>query len=154
MLALVMLMVASIAPVGVAHAEEADFKATLQAAERGDAAAQHNLGEMYRIGLGVTQDDAKARASYLKAAEQGFAKAQWVLGAMYASGIGGPKDYVQACKWSALSAQQRMKHDLKQAVEARDKVAKKMTPAQLAEAKRLVAEWKQRNAAQDGAANE
>ncbi|MBG8600869.1 sel1 repeat family protein, partial [Neisseria meningitidis] len=37
-----------------------DFRATLQAAERGDTQAQFNLGMMYAEGRGVRQDYAEA----------------------------------------------------------------------------------------------
>ena len=60
-----------------------DFRETLQAAEQGNAAAQHNLGVMYENGEGVRQDDAEAVRWYRQAAEQGLAQAQTNLGLMY-----------------------------------------------------------------------
>jgi TPR repeat protein len=52
---------------------------------------------------------------------------------MYAGGQGVPQDYVQAFKWIDLTASQGATHDW---------LSKKMTPAQIAEAQRLVREWK------------
>ena len=51
-----------------------DFRETLQAAERGDAQAQFNLGVMYDKGRGVSQDDAEAFKWYRQAAERGLPK--------------------------------------------------------------------------------
>ena len=48
-----------------------DFRETLQAAAQGDAAAQFNLGNMYKDGRGVRQDDAEAVRWYRQAAAQG-----------------------------------------------------------------------------------
>ncbi len=75
---------------------------------------------------------------YRKAAEQGYAPAQYGLGAMYGNGYGVPQDYVQAHMWFNLAGAQREK----QAVKSRDIVAKRMTPAQIAEAQKLACEWK------------
>jgi len=65
-------------------------------AEQGDAAAQYNLGQMYRFGKGVIQDYAEAVKWYRKAAEQGYALAQNNLGYMYANGEGVTQDYATA----------------------------------------------------------
>lgn len=103
---------------------------------------------MYDEGRGVARDDAKARAWFQKAAEQGDVKAQLKLGLMYAGGEGGQKDYVQVYKWSALSVE----HGMMAAGILRDTLASTMTPEQLAEAKRLVSEWKRKaGTGQEGA---
>lgn len=54
-------------------------KALMAAAEAGDAKAQYQLASLYRLGLGVEADKAKAIAWYRKAAAQGDAKAARVL---------------------------------------------------------------------------
>ena len=59
-----------------------------EAAKQGCAAAQYNLGVMYKNGRGVKQDDAQAVAWFRKAAEQGNTDAQKELGRMYATGRG------------------------------------------------------------------
>jgi TPR repeat protein len=61
---------------------------------------------------------------------------------MYANGEGVPQDYVQAFVWFNLAASESDK-----AAQYRDLVASKMTPAQIAEAQRLVQEWKPKPAA-------
>ena len=76
-----------------------DFRETLQAAERGNAQAQNNLGLMYETGRGVRQDDAEAVRWYRQAAEQGYAEAQYNLGAMYDSGRGVRQDLHLSKEW-------------------------------------------------------
>ena len=62
---------------------------------------------------------------------------------MYAKGQGVPQDYVQAHKWFNLAAAtSTSKPDHDNAVKARDNVAARMTPAQIAEAQKLAREWK------------
>ena len=80
---------------------------------------------------------------YRKAAEQGVALAQYNLGFMYSKGRGVPQDYVQAHMWYNLAASRLPPgtgRDM--TVKNRDKAAKYMTPAQIAEAQRLAREWK------------
>ena len=110
-----------------------------KAADQGNAGAQFSLGLIYANGQGVTRDYAAAVLWYRKAAEQGDADAQTNLGLMYAVGQGVPKDYVQAHMWLNLAASNS---ETKAAAEYRDTVAKKMTPAQIAEAQKLAREWK------------
>jgi TPR repeat protein len=64
---------------------------------------------------------------------------------MYAKGEGVPQDYVQAHKWFNLAASRfpaSEKENRDKAVENRDRIAAKMTPAQIAEAQKLAREWK------------
>ncbi len=82
-------------------------------------------------------DYATALKEWRPLAEQGIAKAQSSLGLMYEYGEGVPQDDVQAYMWLSLAAAQG--NEL--ARKARDIVAKKMTPAELAEAQRLAREW-------------
>jgi uncharacterized protein len=56
-------------------------------AEAGDADAQFNLGQAYKLGKGVPVDPATAQSWYLKAAKQGHAQAQVNVGLLlYNSG--------------------------------------------------------------------
>lgn len=125
------------------HAEAARWYRL--AAERGDTAAQSNLGVMYYNGQGVATNYAEAAKWYRLAAEQGNAYGQNMLGFMYGNGEGVAQDRVQAYKWLELAATLLPASDAanrKIAVENRDLVATLMTPAELAEAQRLVREWK------------
>ncbi len=68
------------------------------------------------------------------------ADAQYNLALMYKKGRGVTQDYVQAHMWFNLAgAQGKIK-----AVKNRDMVAKRMTPAQIAEAQRLARKWRPR----------
>jgi TPR repeat protein len=86
---------------------------------------------------------------YRLAAAQGYADAQYDLGTMYKDGQGVPQNYVEAHKWFNLATttynsrkydDSRYDHD--DAVKARDVVAARMTPAQIAESQKLAREWK------------
>ena len=109
-----------------------------KAAEQGFALAQNNLGLRYTEGQGVPQDYAEAVKWFRKAAEQGHANAQNNLGLRYSDGKGVPQDYVLAHKWLNLAAALGV---MAGDTTARDYVASKMTPAQIAEAQRLAREW-------------
>ncbi len=117
-------------------------------AEQGNALAQFNLGLMYMEGKGVPQDDAEAVKWYRKAAEQGVTEAQYNLGLMYDDGRGvglrfGVALLMQAHMWFDLAASGYApgeKRDI--AVNNRDLVAKRMTPAQISEAEKLAREWR------------
>ena len=71
-------------------------------------------------------------------AEQGNANAQYNLGVFYDNGLGVPQDKVRAYMWFNLSAAQGRDG----AAAFRDLIARRMTPAQTAEAQRLAREWK------------
>ena len=117
-----------------------------KAAEQGMAQAQHSLSYMYDKGQGVPQDYAEAVKWYRKAAAQGDAPAQNNLGFMYYNGLGVPQDYVQAHMWYNLAASRFPPGtDRATAVENRDNVSAKMTPAQIAEAQRLAREWMEKH---------
>jgi TPR repeat protein len=61
---------------------------------------------------------------------------------MYANGQGVPQDFVQAHVWLNLAASRVSGDDQREFAQIRDKVAGKMTAAQVAEAQRLAREWK------------
>ena len=109
-----------------------------KAADQGHAYAQNNLGVMYANGQGLPQDYAAAMSWYRKAADQGDDAAQFNLGVMYEKGQGLPQDYVLAHTWFSLAASGSNEDAVKQ----RDTIAKKMMPAQIAEAQKMAAEWK------------
>jgi TPR repeat protein len=110
------------------------------AAEQGYAFAQHHLGNMYLQGAGVTKDAQEGLRWIRLAAEQGLSIAQGHLGLMYEAGEGVPQDPVQAHMWLNLVAAQ----GVTQAIEARDRLARKMSSAQIEDAHRLAREWKPR----------
>jgi TPR repeat protein len=131
----------------------ADFSAGLDAYERGEYAtalaqwrplaeggvveAQYNLGLMHYDGRGVPRDAAAAHAWFLRAAEGGYARAQYRVAEMFESGDGVRKDLVQAHLWFRLAGEQKEADARKR----RRKLAKKMTPEQIAYADMLARHW-------------
>jgi cell division protein FtsN len=72
-----------------------------QPAEQGDADAQFNLGQAYKLGRGVTADSKVAQSWYLKAAQQGHEQAQANLGLIMFQG----GDRQGAIPWIVKAAQ-------------------------------------------------
>ncbi len=115
----------------------------LSRTKQGNADAQFSRGVMYDIGQGVPQDYAKDLRWYRKAAKQGDADAQSVLGFMYGEGQGLPQSYVLSHMWLNIAASRFPLGEHRDiAVNNRDIVAKRMTPAQIAVAEKLAREWK------------
>ena len=133
---------------GWAAYERGDYAMALRVmlpfAEQGDAEVQYKLGVMYDKGRGVPKDYAEAVKWYRLAAEQGQPSAQNNLGVMYKNGWGVPQDYVRAYQWFSLAASSFLESEevnRDRALQNRDSVYARMTPAQLAEAQRLAREW-------------
>ena len=122
---------------------------------------------MYEFGLGVPTDYSEAEKWFVKAGDlvsiekmydaaadnhrmaakwyrklagQGNKDAEFRLGEMYRNGTGVPLDYVSAHMWFNLAAGSGHLR----ASMARDELALKMTPGQIAKAQRLAREWKPR----------
>jgi TPR repeat protein len=95
---------------GLAAAGRQDWAAALAEfkplAEKGDPAAEINLGNLYMRGLGVPQDYGKALQWYRRAADQGDAAGQSKLGLLYYYGLGVPLEYGEAARWFRRAAEQ------------------------------------------------
>ncbi len=76
------------------------------AADAGNAAAQYDLANRYRLGKGVTKNLKKAVSLYRKAAAQGLAMAQYRLGTHYEKGLGIARDRAKARIWYRRAADQ------------------------------------------------
>ena len=86
---------------------EKDFNWYLNEAEKGDAAAQDEVGEYYYEGKnGVEKNFEKAFEWYMKAALQGYAKAQNHVGWSYDKGEGVKANKKEAFKWFLKAAEQ------------------------------------------------
>ena len=89
---------------GVEAWGKGDYKAAIKdwqgPAAKGDADAQFNLGQAYRLGKGVPADKAKAEDWYRKAAEQGHFQAQDNYGRM----LFDRGERAQAAPWLEKSA--------------------------------------------------
>ena len=105
--------------------------------EAGDTSAQSTLGYAYSTGIGVPEDDAEAVRWYRMAAEQGSADAQSNLGVMYANGEGVVQDDARAYLWFNLAVAASQGDDRARRVEARDRAAANLSPADRAAAQRL-----------------
>jgi TPR repeat protein len=110
-----------------------------KAAEQGDVDSQINVGITYFAGYNVPQNYAEAAKWFRRAADQGDSGAQAQLGNLYFYGFGVPRDYVQAHMWFNLATTSWAGFAMD-----RDKVAAKMTPAQIAEAQKLASDWRPR----------
>ena len=115
-------------------------------AERGNAEARTLLGAMYWRGEGVPRDHKEAARLYLLAADQGYARAQNDIGFMLGFGEGiPPRDDVEAYKWLSLAIERytaKNEDRLTQAKHDLATLAKRMNPAQIAEAQRRARAWK------------
>lgn len=105
-----------------------------KAAAQGYAMAQYKLGTMYEEGRGVPQDYVKARQWYEQAAAQGDAGAQFQLGGLYLNAKGVPRDHVRTYMWWSLASAHSTGDLSKLAADNREKIARHMTPAQIAQA--------------------
>jgi len=81
----------------------------IQAAERGNPAAENALGVKYAEGAdGLYRDEVQAVEWYKKAAAQNYSKAEVNLGDMYLNGRGGlDKSYQEALSWYLKASQQQ-----------------------------------------------
>ena len=100
-------------------------------AELGVISAQVNLAVMYMDGIGVPQDFQLAAKWFLNAAGQGNAEAQYNVGVLYQEGKGLAKNPVEAAKWFHIA----------KAFTSVENIEKSMTPGQIAESRKLAAEW-------------
>lgn len=112
---------------------EEKFAKLQKEAEAGNVDAQNNLGWIYSNGHGATQNYQEAMKWFRLAAAQGNAGAQLSLGKMYSSGQGVEQDHVRAQMWLILAAAKGNS----EAQQVLDIAAKHMTPAQIAEAKKM-----------------
>ncbi|HEX3483975.1 MAG TPA: tetratricopeptide repeat protein [Micropepsaceae bacterium] len=112
-------------------------------AEQGNASAQFNIGLMYKVGKGVSQDYSEAVRWFRLAAKQGNVLAQTNLGVAYENGQGTPQSYVRAYVWYDLAASSAVGPFAEGLTKIRDEVAGKLAPAELADAKQLEQRCKQ-----------
>ena len=77
-------------------------------ADKGNPAAQYQIGTLYAEGKGVAQNDATAAQWFQRAADQGDAASQYNLAVSYAEGLGVAKDDALAAKWFRRAADQGM----------------------------------------------
>jgi TPR repeat protein len=121
-------------------------KQLLEAAERGNAEAQFNLGVMYENGLddnhyvveGSRQD---AERWFLAAAEQGLPRAQIKLAEIYAEESENSESSLKACAWFLLATARLGGAQLERAQSGYRRACARLTPAQIAEVSHLAERW-------------
>src|SRR3954447_14892533 len=113
-------------------------KHLLEAAERGNAEAQFNLGVICENGLdnhyAVEGSRLEAERWFLAAAEQGLPRAQIKLAEIYAEEPEIPGSSVKACGWFLLATSTLRGAQLQRAQSAYQRASSRLTPAQIAEA--------------------
>jgi len=111
-------------------------------ADQGSPTAEYLLAEIYFGGHG---GDLQQALKWMTAsADQGYAQAQARLGMIYATGRGVPVNNIEAYRWFALAAKGAdAKSKLKTISEAnKGAIAKRLSPAERAQAETLVAEFR------------
>jgi TPR repeat protein len=114
--------------------EGEDDPGILADAKKGNAAAQYAYGM-----INYQRKNYKVAADwFLKAANQGHQNAQYYLGKMYQQGLGVEKNYARAYFLYSLSADKGFADSIK----AKTTLAKKMTPKEIADAKKMYQQYK------------
>lgn len=103
------------------------------AAEQGDASAQFNLASIYEGGRGVNPDYTEAIYWFRRAAALGNPSARYSLAGMYQAGRGAAQDDVRAYMWLDFASSTGWRL----AVNAKNKLAKRMTADQIVQARRM-----------------
>ena len=119
-------------------------KHLLEAAERGDAEAQFNLGIIYENGLNDSRYVVEGNRVMwlLAAAEQGLPRAQIKLAELYAGETDISESSVKACGWYLLAMPSLRGAHLQKAQSAYQRVSFGLAPSQIAEVRRFAQGWK------------
>ena len=122
-------------------------KHLLEAANRGDAEAQFNLGIMYKNGLDDSRYFAEGNRPeavrwLLAAAEQGLPRAQIKLAEMYADEPDMAESSVKACGWFLLATTSLRGAHLQSAQTAYRRACAGLTPAEIEQARSFVHSWR------------
>jgi TPR repeat protein len=119
----------------------------LQAAEKGDAASQFNIGVLYANDFDDNHHPAagnrvEAERWLLAAAEQGLPRAQIKLAEMYAGAPDIVGNQVTACGWYLLATTSLCGAHLHRAQSVYERVSSHLTPRQIQKARRFAHDWK------------
>ncbi len=90
----------------VKHDYAKAMKLFQQAAAKGNAEAEYQIGFMHEFGQGVPRNQTEAIKWCRQSAEHGFAEAQFSIGVSYAQGRDMKQDYAQALQWLQKAAEQ------------------------------------------------
>jgi uncharacterized protein len=106
----------------------------------GPQIAAYALGRCFEFGLGVRQDFLQAAHWYESGARANEGRSQRKLARFLQAGKGLARDPVQAYAWLSLALDGDTGHWFDK--EEREELAAMLTPAQLAEGRRLAAQWR------------
>jgi TPR repeat protein len=109
----------------------------LPLADQRHTGAHSNMDPMYAARPDVPKDSQEAMRAWQRAAEQGDAEGPYNLGLMYEKGQGIPQDFIRAYMWYHLAAEALSEDDAMVAIKLRDRLASRMTAAQLAKAREM-----------------
>lgn len=103
-------------------------------AEQRHTGAHSKMDPMYAARPDGPKDSQEAMRAWQRAAEQGDAEGQYNLGLMYDKGQGVTQDFIRAYMWYHLAAEALSGDDAMVAIKLRDRVASRMSAAQIAKA--------------------
>ena len=114
----------------------------LKAARQGHVEAQSELASLYRNGWGVSQDAREALKWYRKAAAQNHRASMALLATFYRDGDIVDRDRVLYYMFTAMGNCGKEWNGSANVADMLAHMENKMSPAQVAEAKRLIQKWK------------
>jgi len=117
---------------GVTNNPAEALRLYLAAAQKGNVRAIYSLAGLYEEGRGVKKDQTVAAKWHRLAAERGEALAQFNLGQRYELGLGVEPDLVEAFMWLSLASN----NGIEDAAEMLERLRKKLTKSQIADAAR------------------
>lgn len=119
------------------------MKVYRELADQGDARGVFWMGYLNHYGHGVKKDQVEAYRLFLKSAGMGDVKARQYLGIMTQKGEGTPVNLVTAHMWYSLFYRDTDNNrDRPYTRDTLNKMERKMSPEDIAQAKKLAAEWK------------
>jgi TPR repeat protein len=113
-----------------------------KAADQGYHIAENELGTLYTRGEGVPRDFNQSIALFRRAAQDGQPLALYNLALSYDQGWGVARNPVAAFIWYDITARLSDADHRARAAAERDRLAKEISPAQLAGAQRAAENWK------------
>jgi len=113
------------------------------AAEMNYSTAMYRMGFLHEKGMGVPKSMQEAEKWYRRAADAGNSWSQFYFGDKCEHGKGVPMDLVSAHAWYNLASRGMGDEQLwKKAKSARDRVALKLAPEELARAEKIARDWR------------
>ena len=132
-------IVLTIAVVTVASTAAAQVPAASVA--KPSPSALYEQARQYDLSKNGGQDSGKATVLFRQAADLGSGEAMFSLGVSYWAGRGVSEDLIEAYKWLDLAATYASNREKDTAVQARNALARVLTPSQIEDAKKRAQAW-------------